>query len=259
MTFHPAVPTLLLEGDRLTLIAVRDAVATRLGSYTYLEIGSYLGGSLQPHLLDPRCTAVYSIDSRPEETPDIRDPKPHYERNTTAEMRRLLAEAHGPSVLAKMRTFDSDAADVPTDSVTPLASLCFIDGEHTDAAVLRDFQSAQRMSTRPCVIAFDDADLIYGGLAACIGSLKGQEFTAYVLPSKIGVIELGLPIHEDPTIARMLLTMDAHLYAMTTLDRYRVMALEYERLRSMVRRAVPGIRHVAALGRRIMRLPQPKN
>lgn len=54
------VPTLVYAPDKLSLLAVQRAVR-KLKSYSYLEIGSYQGGTLQPHLGDPRCKRIYSI------------------------------------------------------------------------------------------------------------------------------------------------------------------------------------------------------
>src|SRR5579871_6355709 len=49
--------------DRRSLLAVHAAVAGR-GQFRYLEIGSYLGTSLQSFIVDPRCVQIVSIDRR---------------------------------------------------------------------------------------------------------------------------------------------------------------------------------------------------
>src|SRR5262249_61896633 len=69
ISFFDAVPTQLLPGDRRSILTVQQVTAERLGRYAYLEIGSYLGGSLQPHLLDDRCVALYSTHPRPQPQP----------------------------------------------------------------------------------------------------------------------------------------------------------------------------------------------
>jgi len=43
-----------------SLLAVQRAVARKHGEYTYLEIGSHLGGSLQPHLATIDAKGSYS-------------------------------------------------------------------------------------------------------------------------------------------------------------------------------------------------------
>jgi hypothetical protein len=254
--FSDAVPTLLAEGDRKTLVVLRDVVAERYGSYSYLEIGSYLGGSLQPHLLDARCSAVFSIDLRPKFSADIRSAAGlNYKQNTVEAMRRLLAEAHGAAILGKLHTFDSDASEVPSSEIHERPRLCLIDGEHTDAAVLRDFRACLRFADRPCVIAFDDADLIYGGLGACLGLLRdeGVEYRVYVLPVKIAVIEIGLSVHTDRRAVDLLATADAYFNAMTTLTAWRTRALKYDRVWDATRRFVPGSRYVPGVLRRLHR------
>lgn len=264
--FSDSVPTLLSESDRRTLVLLRDVIAERFGSYAYLEIGSYLGGSLQPHLLDSRCSAVFSIDLRPERSPDIRTTAGlNYRKNTVEEMCRLLTAAHGAAVVEKLRTFNSDASDVRVGEIAQRPRLCLIDGAHTDTAVLSDFRACLRFSDRPCVIAFDDADLIYGGLGACLGLLReqGVDHYAYVLPTKIAVIEIGVPIHADVRVMDLLATTDAYFNVMTVMAGWRTQALErrrlYEGLRSAVRTFVPGSTHLARLVRRVRRAQRQRN
>jgi len=51
--------------DKFSLLAIQNALRQRKRSYVYLEIGSHLGGTIQPHLMDPQCQKIYSIDKRP--------------------------------------------------------------------------------------------------------------------------------------------------------------------------------------------------
>ena len=60
------VPSQTSDAEKRSLLAVQRAVARRFGAYNYLEIGSHLGGSLQPHVRDPRCAHIDSIDLRPQ-------------------------------------------------------------------------------------------------------------------------------------------------------------------------------------------------
>src|SRR5436305_1253487 len=60
----------LTNWDRRTLLALHAAVAARCATFSYLEIGSYLGGSLQVVMRDPRCATVMSIDPRLSVVPD---------------------------------------------------------------------------------------------------------------------------------------------------------------------------------------------
>jgi hypothetical protein len=70
---------------------------------------------------------------------------------------------------------------------------CFVDGEHTDAAVLRDARFCLEASAADCAIVFHDANIIYNGLKAFITELQasGRQFRAYNLPSTVFVIEVG--------------------------------------------------------------------
>lgn len=220
--FDP-VPTQLFPADRRSILAVQSAVAEHFGEYSYLEIGSYLGGSLQPHLIDERCSAIFSIDPRPRAQPDERGLKFEYPDNTTERMINALRPTYSDH-LGKLRTFDSDASEVDPASFTPPPTLCFVDGEHTDRAVYRDFQVCLRASRHRGAILFDDAHIVYRGIAECIRSLREQNIShrAYFLPRKIGVIELGdAGLHRSPLIAELLATQDAYLYLGETLDPYR--------------------------------------
>jgi hypothetical protein len=58
--------------DRTSFLRVQRLVRTIQPDYAYLEVGSDLGGSLLPHLLDPACRVAVSVDPRPESQPDER-------------------------------------------------------------------------------------------------------------------------------------------------------------------------------------------
>src|SRR5688500_15947353 len=107
------IETQTTDEERRSLLAVQRATATRHGSYTYLEIGSHLGGSIQPHLLDPRCTRIFSIDPRPRQQPDDRAEGYvyTYENNSTARMLELLQSVDREQV-PKITCFDTDASAV---------------------------------------------------------------------------------------------------------------------------------------------------
>src|SRR5262249_19291696 len=89
-----AIPSQTSADTRRSLLAVHRAPARRHPAIAYLEIGSHLGGSLQPYLLDPRCRAIYSIDPRPAAQKDDRAPGfvAAYGQNSTARMLALLRE-----------------------------------------------------------------------------------------------------------------------------------------------------------------------
>jgi hypothetical protein len=223
ISFFDAVPTQLLPSDRRSIVALQQVTAARLGRYSYLEIGSYLGGSLQPHLRDDRCLAVYSIDPRPRRQADERGEEFQYQDVTTQHMLDALAPAYGAS-LSKLTCFERDAAEIKSEEIAIPPQLCLIDGEHTDRAVISDFRACLRLANRPCVIMFDDAHIVYRGFGACVRDLRerGEVHRAYVLPNRIGVIELGdLCLYREPAILDSLAQPDAYLYATDELDHYR--------------------------------------
>jgi hypothetical protein len=74
--------------DRRSLLALHAAVAAR-GTFSYLEVGSYQGTSLQTFVVDPRCRRIVSIDRRDVISEDERSERPHYPDNTTEGMLRV--------------------------------------------------------------------------------------------------------------------------------------------------------------------------
>lgn len=115
-------------GDRASFLRVQNLVRSILGRYIYLEVGSHVGGSLFPHLIDPACVAALSFDPRPEALPDERAQLIHYPQNSTARMIAVLSKELPPSAMTKLTTFDSDVSAVPPDAAGPRATLAFIDG-----------------------------------------------------------------------------------------------------------------------------------
>jgi hypothetical protein len=67
ISLFAAISSQTSSNDKRSLLAVQKAVCAINDGYTYLEIGSYIGGSIQPHLLDDRCQQIFSIDKRPPE------------------------------------------------------------------------------------------------------------------------------------------------------------------------------------------------
>ena len=51
--------------------------------FNYLEIGSFLGGSLTPFLIDKKCIIVISIDKRNQNLEDERNERQSYENVAT--------------------------------------------------------------------------------------------------------------------------------------------------------------------------------
>lgn len=221
-TVFAAIPSESTTADRRSLLACQLAVRRHHGTYVYLEIGSHLGGSLQPHVLDPACTVAHSIDPRPGVQPDARGSRFAYPGNSTARMMARLAELGDAS---KVRCHDASSADVEVAALAPAPQLCFIDGEHTDAAVQADFALCQQLLTRPGLLVFHDAHIVYNGLAAIVRGLEQADapFRACVLPDSLFVIALGTPsLLDDPGLSELQrLSYRSYLGSLQQLDPYR--------------------------------------
>jgi hypothetical protein len=174
-------------GDRRALLALHDGVAAR-GSFSYLEIGSYMGGSLQAAVADPRCTRIVSIDPRPQHPPDVRGGSHEYPDNSTARMLDLLAQVPGADV-SKIEPIEASSEDLdPTRIEAP--DLCFIDGEHTNEAVVRDAHFCSEALRHDGVIAFHDASLVEEGIRRFLRE-TGPPRRSYPLGFDVYVVELG--------------------------------------------------------------------
>ena len=179
------------DGDRQSWLAVQRAMR-RPDGYTYLEIGSHLGGSVQQHLVDPLCRAIISIDKRPLVQPDDRGQDFVYEGNSTDRMLDNL-RAIDPAGLAKLTTFDADASTIPHASVPAAPTFCFIDGEHTATAVVSDFTFCLAVADPNAAILFHDDVVIHRALRQILAMLRQRQlpFTARKLPGFTFAIFLG--------------------------------------------------------------------
>lgn len=158
-----AIPSETSEDDKRSLLLLQKCIRES-GSYVYLEIGSHLGGSIQPHYVDPLCKLIYSIDKRPLVIPDERGRNFEYPDNSSARMLSMLANTF-PSVNSrKIEVFDCDASDVDHSDITEKPHLCFIDGEHTNSAVFSDFKFCLDNSCPDSIICFHDANFIFRGI-----------------------------------------------------------------------------------------------
>jgi hypothetical protein len=163
--------------DRRSLLAVQRATARRHPEYAYLEIGSHLGGSIQPYLLDPRCTAIYSIDPRPPEQPDDRSPGfvVRYPENSTERMLSNL-RALDPERVSIVRCFDSDSSAVDPTRISPPPQIALIDGEHTRTAVLSDYAFCRKVLAAGGTILFDDFPIVYPAVLEITRALKRERW-----------------------------------------------------------------------------------
>lgn len=176
--------------DKQFLLAVRSLLSDFVPYYEYLEVGSFLGGSLAPFLGDPACKAILSIDERGKTLPDERGALFDYAGITTQSMLDRLHQA-GLST-TKLTTHDG-----PIDTLPPSDrrfDLAFIDGEHTDQACFRDFLWALPMMKADSAIMFHDSSLIYKAirLIALLLRKDGRPFTFFKnFDSEMSAVFLG--------------------------------------------------------------------
>lgn len=152
------VPSQLGSNDVQVLIACMNFVA-EYGSYRYLEIGSYLGASLQWHLSKPNCIQVVSIDKRSQDK--IKDERQiNYAYTVTTQDMISALKSNGLSV-DKLITIDGTVDDIPQDT---LFDLVFIDAEHTNQAAYYDAVKCLKSMKKDSVIMFHDDWIVYKGI-----------------------------------------------------------------------------------------------
>jgi hypothetical protein len=179
-------------GDAASLLAVHAGCREVYGDFAYLEIGSYLGASLQSFVADPHCTAIVSIDPRPAAVADDRGLTAYYEENSTANMIAHLERVPGAD-LRKLEAIEADAGDVEPARLPARPRLCFIDGEHTYEAALRDARFCRDVLADDGAILFHDRAVVARAISAFVADLERERrpFFTYALPSALFVVELG--------------------------------------------------------------------
>jgi methyltransferase family protein len=158
------------ESDKAFLLGAMEMVRSVGSTYDYLEIGSFLGGSLAPFLRDPACRSVVSIDDREKIQPDERGASFDFSAVSTGTMLSKLREAGLDT--AKLRTFDGSIENWQPGKAR--FDLAFIDGEHTDVACFRDCLWTLPVMTGNAVVMFHDSTLIHKAIRLLLVYLKKQ-------------------------------------------------------------------------------------
>ena len=230
LSLFDAIPSQTSTEDRRSLLTLQAAVRRKYGRYAYLEIGSHLGGTIQPHIVDPLCSAIYSVDSRPFHQPDERGEIFSYENNSTIRMLQHLEHVPGRD-LSKLTTFDCTAAEVDPGSIPVRPSLCFVDAEHTDQAVVSDFQACWNLTRGCSVYCFHDSWILYRGLSSIITRLERESvpLVALYLPSFLFVIDTSNSgvLDEPQVAARLRDGWRGYLESMNLMDTYRRFYIEH--------------------------------
>ncbi len=220
------LPVQMREHDERSLLALHAACRETYGSFVYLEVGSYLGGSLQALVRDPACERIVSIDPRPELARDARGRDSRYAENTTANMIAGLAEIPGADT-AKIESLET-TTDALDHATVPRPHLCLIDGEHTDEAALTDARFCLGAIRESGAIVFHDPHIVYKAIRRFTDDLEqdGVGFQAYLLPYSIFVIEVGEPVLREtgPVEARLAEAWRGYLMGMLDNDPFRMVA-----------------------------------
>ncbi len=155
------IPSQTSQQDKLFLLKAIKFIKSCNQKFNYIEIGSFLGGSLCPFLQEEICDLILSVDERGRQQPDERGAKYDYEGFTEQTMIRNLI-SHGLDV-SKLKTHNGSISTYPDDGVK--FDIGFIDGEHTDVACVRDFIWLHSKMKRDSLILFHDSTIIYKGLS----------------------------------------------------------------------------------------------
>lgn len=260
--------------DQQSLLGLQHACRTTRGSYAYLEIGSHLGGSLQPFVLDPLCQSIASIDPRPPAQSDDTGRTWHYPENSTARMRSLLAAIPGAD-LSKLHSFDADTRGVAVQDLPARPDLCFVDGDHSTDAALQDAMFCREAMQDDGCIVFHDRDLVRNAVSVLMERLSrdGLPFTAYACPDNVFVVEVGrsqvykaLPVtglrwrtmHATWLLGKRLQSNDRPLQGILLLDDmtgrlYDHVHVPVERSRHRIARMVKDVRRLARRNRKLRR------
>lgn len=219
-----AITSETTESDRKSILAIQQSIGSHKSRYAYLEIGSYKGGSLQPFLVDPKCTKIFSIDSRELTKIDERGETDFYLGNSTENMFKNLSR-HYKSYVSKVIAINGKSSSVDPSRITPKPDIFFIDAEHIDSVVFGDFLFCLGVANKNAVILLHDVNMVIEGYQRCCDFLhrKLANFSAYILPSTLGVIEVGdIALYKHPAVLdRLRVSYESYLFGMKGIAVYR--------------------------------------
>jgi predicted O-methyltransferase YrrM len=183
-----SVPSQLSRGDFAVLTAVTTFMSLQQ-SYQYLELGSYLGASLQWHLRNQLCNKVVSVDKR-SHNPILDERNIDYTYTSTTQ--DMLDALHRNNVPTDTLTcIDGTIDDLITDDKF---DLIFIDAEHTNSAAYYDACKCLLFLNDNGLIMFHDDWIVFEGIENFEEHLKQKQlkFAKFKLAdSDITVIAFG--------------------------------------------------------------------
>jgi hypothetical protein len=207
VTLFDAILSQTSKKERQSLLALQRATAHRQSSFSYLEIGSYMGGSIQPYLLDDRCETIYSIDPRPPQLADDRTPGQdvRYPENSKERMLQLLQNVE-QGAIGKITCFDSDASMLDARQIVKPPAIAFIDGEHTCQAVMSDYRFCAKVIDSSGTIVFHDFDVVNKAIIKICDGLKRSRKACIPLKLDDNVFAIFFDpetIFRDPYLANL--------------------------------------------------------
>jgi len=177
--------------DKLFLLNAINTIKSRgITNFKYIEIGSFMGGSLTPFLIENTCSLIVSVDERERQQPDERGAKFDYSGITHETMIDNLT-SHGMDV-SKLITHDGSISTY--DRGNNKFDIAFIDGEHTDIACCRDFAWTYPMMKESSIILFHDSSIVYRALAIILELMHEKKVEFQIFKdqmSEISAIFLG--------------------------------------------------------------------
>ena len=159
-TFFP-IHSQTSREDKVFLINTIRLLNSNLNSYNYLEIGSYLGGSLTPFIIDKKCKKILSIDKRNLKLSDERGENFDY-KNIPEKKMFLNIKKYNLST-KKIKTFNGKIKDFKKKN--DKYDLVFIDGEHTDHNCYEDFLYSLNFIKKNSIVMFHDSPVIYKAIS----------------------------------------------------------------------------------------------
>ena len=110
-----------------------------------------------------------------------------------------------PGELWKVICFEADAMDIDPGRIREPPDFCFIDGEHTSAAVLSDFEFCLKVCAPDAAICFHDDWIVWPAVKAGLTQLRqrGIPFVARKLDGMtFGVFLRNCEAAADPYVLR---------------------------------------------------------
>lgn len=157
--------------DKLVLLKIITFLKNKKKKgFYYLEIGSFLGGSLTPFLMEDKCKLVMSIDKRNQNLDDERNEKWNYQSVSENDMFNKIKNFKLST--KKLRTFNGDISNFKSRNKFDLV---FIDGIHTDKNTFSDFICAHKLTKNDSIILFHDSSIIFKSITIIDILLQSQK------------------------------------------------------------------------------------